>query len=87
MTKRAQEHEKRTVQAREELEDQRSDALRRTRELVAVSARALDDEREQIEQCAAQLWSAAARNFVRRAIRRAYPTPRPSAGTSGSLRR
>ena len=52
MTKRAQEHEKRTVQAREELEDQRSDALRRTRELVAVSARALDDEREQIEQCA-----------------------------------
>ena len=54
MTKRAQEHEKRTVQAREELEDQRSDALRRTRELVAVSARALDDEREQIEQCAAQ---------------------------------
>ena len=75
MTKRAQEHEKRTVQAREELEDQRSDALRRTRELVAVSARALDDEREQIEQCAAQLWSAAARNSSARISARADTAP------------
>ena len=88
MTKRAQEHEKRTVQAREELEDQRSDALRRTRELVAVSARALDDEREQIEQCAAQFCSAVARNSsARNSARVSDTSPLPPAGTSGSLRR
>ena len=89
MTKRAQEHEKRTVQAREELEDQRSDALRRTRELVAVSARALDDEREQIEQCAAQYSGRRRCAILRRAMRRASSNtfPLPPAGTSGSLRR